>query len=198
MRSVGAGGRVHRHREGHPRVRKVPYCLLQVLACCKSSPASRLLAPPCRAVLRATSIMFSRVPLLGRFLVSGFCLKSSGPVVPVHSPDLPCPLVSALGSAAAASSPHTTLLHCSTAPQLHCTSPGCPSEVCRRVGRQPCTDIRFRRLSLHRTLHFCITAGMLLYQTHSIVPLLSSLHLCIFASLLSLTILPPCLPHSLS
>jgi hypothetical protein len=108
-------------------------------------------------------------------LVSGFCLKSSGPAVPVHSPDLPCPLVSALGSAAAASSPHTTLLHCSTAPQ---------------VSRLPVRSLPESRTSalhghwipstsIHRTLHFCITAGMLLYQR---TQLCLCCHLCIFAS----------------
>ena len=68
----GAGGRVRQYREGHAGVsssQKNPVLLaassrmlLQVESC-----LSRLLAPPCRAVLRATSIMFSRVPLLGRF-----------------------------------------------------------------------------------------------------------------------------------
>jgi len=115
----------------------------------------------------------------------------SGPVVPVHSPDLPCPLVSALGSAAAASSPHTTLLHCSTAPQLHCTSSGCPSEVCRRVGRQPCTDIRFRQLLSTKP---CISASRRVCCFIRRTQLCLCCHLCIFAPSLSLTILPPLAP----
>jgi hypothetical protein len=178
MRSVGAGGRVHRHREGHPkypRVRKSPVLLaassrmLQVESCLPAACSSL----PGRAESDQHHVLACAAA--GPFLlVSGFC-----PDLPVRS--------SVLGSAAAASSPHTaSLLHRSTAP-LH----GCRSEVCRRVGRQPCTDIRFRRLL---STEPCISASRRVCCFIRRTQLCLCCHLCIFASSLSLTILPPLAP----